>query len=337
MATILFAEDDNAMRAMVGDVLTAAGHDVQTVTDGRAALTALADAAVDPPDLVVLDYRMGDIDGLEVCRRIKEDPRTEHLPVLILTAEGQLEDRIEGFAAGADDYLGKPFDPRELRARVDALLRLSERGRRLNPTTGLPGGAAIEREYQKRTLGDNPFTLAYLDLDHFKPFNDHFGFPLANAVIETVGRILRRSTAGMPHFAGHIGGDDFVVIADRSAARSVVSRIQGAFDDALAALLPPDVVERGYYQGIRRNGEAGDIPITQLTGALINVHPDSAPPLLDLGEWTAKAKRRAKSTVGSRLIEIDMEADTWQDGGEDAGDQLPDSAGPPPSRISRNS
>ncbi len=337
MGTILFAEDDDAMRAMVRDVLIAAGHEVQTATDGRAALDALAEADTEHPDLVVLDYRMGDIDGLQVCRRIKEDPRTEHLPVLILTGEGEIEDRIEGFAAGADDYLAKPFDPRELRARVDALLRLSERGRGLNPTTGLPGGAPIEREYQKRCRGSQPFTLVYLDLDYFKPFNDRFGFPLADSVIATVGRILRRSVAGTPHFAGHIGGDDFIVIADRGVARPLVNRIQGAFDDSLAALLPPDVAERGVYRGTRRSGEEGDIPVTRLTAALLHVDPENAPTLIELGEWAATAKQRAKSARDEGLIEIEL-------GNEQEGAVAGERDGQPsgaddsrPSRISRNS
>src|SRR5690554_924078 len=100
MAKILFADDDGAMREMVAEMLTAAGHTATTVDNGTA---ALAEVRANPPDLVLLDYRMGRVDGFEVCRQIKEDPRFEHLPVLILTAEGNVEDRIEGFAAGADD------------------------------------------------------------------------------------------------------------------------------------------------------------------------------------------------------------------------------------------
>src|SRR5690606_38539754 len=107
---------------MVGDVLRAAGHHVRLASNGRAALRAVEEA---PPDLIVLDYRMGPPDGFEVCRALKADPRFEHLPVLILTAEGGVEDRLQGFDSGADDYLPKPFDARELTARVRALLRLT--------------------------------------------------------------------------------------------------------------------------------------------------------------------------------------------------------------------
>src|SRR3712207_2211966 len=109
MSVILFADDDLAMRQMVSDLLRAAGHQVRLASDGR---TALDEARADPPDLVILDYRMGRPNGLEVCRTIKSTPRLAHLPVLMLTAQGEVEDRIRGFDAGADDYLPKPFDPR---------------------------------------------------------------------------------------------------------------------------------------------------------------------------------------------------------------------------------
>src|SRR5690606_12105334 len=106
----------------------------------------------------------------------------------------------------------KPFDARELIARVGALLRLSEQGRGLNPTTALPGGAAIEREFERRRMAGESFTLCYLDLDHFKAFNDRFGFATANAMIEELGRTLRQIVTGTEHSAGHIGGDDFVLM-----------------------------------------------------------------------------------------------------------------------------
>ena len=102
MSRILIAEDDDALRRLVAQVLVSAGHQVRDVPDGASALEALGHEV---PDLVVLDYRMGEPDGLEVCRRIKRDPALAHVPVLILTAQGGIEDRLDGFDAGADDYL----------------------------------------------------------------------------------------------------------------------------------------------------------------------------------------------------------------------------------------
>jgi PleD family two-component response regulator len=302
MASILFAEDDAAMREMVRDTLRSAGHEIRTVADGTAALDRVREA---PPDLVLLDYRIGDPDGLEVCRRIKGDPRLEHLPVLILTAESHVEQRIQGFAAGANDYLAKPFDSRELIARVEALLRLSEQGRERNPTSGLPGGTAIERELQRRRELGEPFTLAYLDLDYFKPFNDHFGFATANAVIEDVGELMRERATG-DRFAGHVGGDDFVVISGTSDARAFTEEIQRAFDERLARRVPAEVTRSGSYRGMLRDGEeATDVPLTRLTAALLHLKPARMPTLAELGKLAADAKRRAKSAEPAGIVEVD--------------------------------
>lgn len=303
MRKILFADDDDATRIMMSDLLTAAGFSVEAVRDGAAALDAVRQH---PPDLVLLDYRMGKPDGFEVCRTIKRDPRLEYLPVLILTGEGAVEDRLAGFAAGTDDYLPKPFDARELLARIRALLRITEQGRELNPTSGLPGGEAIQREFDRRRAAVAEFTLCYLDLDSFKPFNDQFGFPIADAVIGEVGSILKRVVAGTDAFAGHIGGDDFVLICDRWAARSLVERAQRSFQEALTRFVPAEVVEAGRYLGRSREGVEEQIPLTRLAAALLHLHPATSPDLARLGEVAADAKRRAKTLSNERLIEIDV-------------------------------
>jgi DNA-binding response OmpR family regulator len=304
MARIIFAEDDDAMRSMVTDVLTAAGHAVIAFADGG---SAIAQVKAEPPDLVLLDYRMGTPDGFEVCRQIKDDPRLEHVPVLLLTAENDVEDRIEGFEAGADDYLPKPFDARELVARVRALLRLSEQGRGLNPTTGLPGGTAIEREFDRRRQANKPFTLCYLDLDHFKAFNDRFGFATANALIEDLGHSLRKVVSGSDHFAGHIGGDDFVIMCSPEAARALVRSSQQGVVDALRRYVSPEIREKGVYSGRLRDGQAAEVPLTRLAAALLHLDPKTMPPLARLGEMAADAKQLAKQAPKDGIVEVTID------------------------------
>lgn len=304
MGKILYAEDDEAMREMVTDMLAKAGHTVRTVPDGR---TALAELRIDPPDLILLDYRMGEPNGFEVCRRIKTDPRLEHLPVLMLTAESELEDRIAGFDAGANDYLPKPFDSRELLARVRALLRLSEQGRELNPTTGLPGGSSIEREFERRRARGERFTLTYLDLDFFKPFNDRFGFPKANGLIETLGRLLRGLVSDSDHFAAHIGGDDFLLMSDQGVARPLTERIQAEFFEEVQRVVPPDVAADGSYRGKLRSGIDGDVPLTRISAALLHLDPDSMPAYPQLGEIAAAAKKLAKDSGTGGIVEVEVD------------------------------
>jgi DNA-binding response OmpR family regulator len=119
MATVLLAEDDADIRFLVTFKLTQAGYRVKVFGDG---LSALADARENPPELAVLDVMMPGMSGLEVCRELRKDPVTAKIPVIILTALAQETDIAAGFAAGADDYIVKPFSPRDFALRVDAVL-----------------------------------------------------------------------------------------------------------------------------------------------------------------------------------------------------------------------
>lgn len=304
MGKILFADDDRAMREMVADALTAAGHSVRAVPNGNAALQELR---ADPPDLALLDYRMGEPDGFAVCQQIKTDPQLEHLPVLILTAEGDLDNRIRGFEAGANDYLPKPFDARELVARVRALLSLTEQARGLNPSTGLPGGISIEREFALRRERGKSFALCYVDLENFKSFNDRFGFATANSVIERLGHDLRRAVAGTPHFAGHIGGDDFVVMCDQVSAKPLVEGVQRRLREAMARYVPAEVVERGGYAGRTRGGDRDWIPLTRAMAVILYLDPETMPSLAVLAETAAEGKARVKAIASDGVVELAMD------------------------------
>jgi CheY-like chemotaxis protein len=308
MSEILFADDDAELRRMVGEVLKTGGHVVRLAESGNAALAEVRRAA---PDLVILDWRMGRPDGIEVCRRIKHDPRLAHLPVLILTGQGELEDRLVGFDAGADDYLAKPFDPRELLARVGALLRLSRTARDRNPTSGLPGGEALYDEIDRRRAKGVGFAVCYFDLDHFKPFADHFGFAVADDAIREAGAAVTSVADGAPGaFVGHVGGDDFVLLCDPSAARRLVSEAQSRFAAALVRHLPEDAVTAGTYRAEDRYGEVRDFPLTRLSAAVVRIDPHRWPGVDRLGEVVSAAKRRAKAqeAVGIEEVELDDDA-----------------------------
>ena len=122
MARIVVADDDADIRDLVVFKLRQAGHDVQAVEDGAAAVEA---CQATPPDLVVLDVMMPGMGGLDATRALRLDPRLARVPVILLTARAQESDIEQGFGAGADDYVVKPFSPRELASRVAAVLARS--------------------------------------------------------------------------------------------------------------------------------------------------------------------------------------------------------------------
>ncbi len=304
MSEILFADDDDALRRMIGELLRHAGHQVRLAENGT---TALAEVRRSAPDLVILDYRMGTPDGFTVCRTIKDDPRLSHVPVLILTGESRLEDRLGGFEAGADDYLAKPFDARELLARVTALLRQARRSLDRNPTTGLPGGEAIDREMERRRAAGEPFGLIYFDLDDFKPFADRFGFAVADEAIREAGRSIGATAEGRSDtFVGHVGGDDFVLVCPADEARELARIARARFSQALPRHLPEDAVRAGVYRGRDRAGVEREFPLTRLSAAVVRVDPARWTSLEHLGELVAEAKRRAKSPGSAGIAETEL-------------------------------
>jgi PleD family two-component response regulator len=291
------------MRSMVRTVLETLGHEVRTVPDGAAALAAVAERE---PDLLVLDRQMPRMGGLEACRAVKENPFTAHIPVLMLTALGGVDRKIEGYDAGADDYLAKPFDTRELRARVEALLRLVRREADRNPTSGLPGGHAIEAELQRRVAAKRRFAVCYIDLDNFKPFADTFGFTAADAVIRDTGRALRAAAldvGGTDCFVGHIGGDDFIVVTGEVGGQSIAEASASRFREVIGRIVGQDVLDAETFMGADREGNPKRFPLAKLTAAVLIVDPANAPTTSRLGALAADAKRRARAN-GTGTISV---------------------------------
>jgi PleD family two-component response regulator len=304
---LLIADDNEDMRAMLRDLFRASGHDVDLAADGAEAMSAIE---MREPDLVVLDNSMPNLSGLEVCRRLKENPFTARIPVLMLTAQSGVENKIEGFSAGADDYLAKPFDPRELRARVQALLRLVQREGDRNPTSGLPGGRAIDAEILRRVGLAEPFVVSYLDLDNFKPFADTFGFAVADEVIRGLGAAIREASiavAGAKNqdFLGHIGGDDFIAITSHVHAETFVAQCVVRCREVVEAAVGSEAAARGTYLGTDRDGQPREFPLASISAAVMQVQPDAWISLSALGQRAADAKRRAKQLgPGSVLVEL---------------------------------
>ncbi|MEP7345624.1 MAG: response regulator [Gemmatimonadaceae bacterium] len=306
MSYLLLADDNEDMRLMLRDLFGALGHEVALAPDGLQALAAIQERE---PDLVVLDHSMPGMNGFEVCRRIKQNPFTARIPVLLLTGQGTVESKVEGFAAGADDYLAKPFDPRELRARVQALLRLVQRESDRNPTSGLPGGRAIDREITTRAARGEDFTVCYLDLDNFKPFADTFGFAIADDVIRGLGSAIRESVEAAggntdEDFIGHIGGDDFIVVTKSERAVAVVEACIVRCHIVVEAAVGADAAREGAFWGLDREGLRRRFPLSRISSAIMNVTADNWVNLPHLGMRAADVKRRAKHLgPGSVLVD----------------------------------
>jgi PleD family two-component response regulator len=302
MSYLLLVDDDESTRFVVRKILELAGYEVEPICDGPSALASVSDRE---PELIVLDYSMPVMNGIEVCHAIKHNPLTAHIPVLMLTAMDNIDCKVEGFQAGADDYLAKPFESRELLARVEALLRLVRRASDRNPTSGLPGGRAIQEEIALRATQDTPFAICYMDLDNFKPFADTFGFAMADTIISETGAAVRSAaeTVGGPNcFAGHIGGDDFIVVTTKECAEPIARECAARFDCITRRTLGEETVRCGKFVGIDRDGQTREYPISRLSATVLTIDPVHAVSIGHIGAFAADLKRRAKQYGAGTIL-----------------------------------
>jgi diguanylate cyclase (GGDEF)-like protein len=262
---VLVVDDDPFIARLLEIELKAAGYDVRVANDGQ---TALGLAQERSPDLVLADVMMPNMDGFELTRRLRQDPRTAAVSIIMLTARGLSADKLEGFAIGADDYIVKPFDTPELLARIRGVLRRAREMRAQSPLTGLPGNVRIEEEIELRVERSAEFAILYADLDHFKAYNDHYGFMRGDQVIQFTARLIEevsRQVAEGESFVGHVGGDDFVIITTPGFAEQLASALVERFDEEATELYDDEDRERGFLEVANRRGEAQQFPLLAIS------------------------------------------------------------------------
>ncbi len=300
MSYILCVDDEPSISALIRQILRMAGHEVAVANDGFEALKMVGERE---PDLIVLDRSMPGMDGLAVCREIKANPFLSRVPIIILTALATVDFKIEGFEAGADDYLVKPFEPRELTARVHSMLRLVAREGDRNPSSGLPGGRAIAGEIEGRVARGESGAVIYIDIDSFKPFADTFGFAAADEVITATGKMLGELVAPCGDFAGHIGGDDFLLVCEKTRARALAQNAAEKFTGIVARAVGADSAARGTFTGADRKGDLKQFKLASLTSVIVPIEPADWVSVAHLGEAAATWKLAAKSNGGDRIVE----------------------------------
>jgi diguanylate cyclase (GGDEF)-like protein len=252
---IIVVDDDVDIARFIEVNLNLEGYDVLLAHDGATALELILQHN---PALAVVDWMMPQLDGLELTRRLRADPMTASMPVILLTARGQTADKVIGLQAGADDYLVKPFDTLELVARVRSTLRRNQENREVSPLTGLPGNTRILREITERARAGSDFAVSHVDIDRFKPVNDVYGFARGDEFIIALARALHRAVVEVglpPAFLGHIGGDDFLLVCAPEQLKTLTTKAILEFQAAADALYDPIDAERGYIEIVSRGGE----------------------------------------------------------------------------------
>lgn len=299
---ILVVDDETAIRTLLQFHLERAGYHVVTAVDGVAGLEQIR---CDPPDLILLDMMMPGMDGAEVCRRLKSNFVTSQIPVILVTAKAEMKDKIEGLTTGANDYITKPYAADELLARVRNILHWSRMQREANPLTGLPGNIAIEAEATRRIAAGEPFAFLYIDIDHFKAFNDYYSYKQGDEVIKLTASIVLAAIArfgGPTDFVGHVGGDDFVAFCSPEASKQVADEILAEFDKRAPLHHKPMDRNRGYIEVLSRQGGVARIPLMTITVAVVTNVDRSITHVGQLSDKAAEVKRYGKSLPGSVVV-----------------------------------
>lgn len=297
---VLVVDDDQDITRFIDVNLAAQGFEVHTAADG---VEAVERALEIRPALALVDVMMPRMDGFQVVERLRGDPRTAGLTIIMLTARALTADKLLGLSAGADDYLLKPFDPLELIARVKGALRRAQVMRSSSPLTGLPGNVQIEERIRHLVSSGAPFALLYADLDNFKAYNDHYGFLRGDEVLRFTARCIQDAAleiGGDDAFVGHLGGDDFVVACPAAHVEQLCRAILERCGERLRDLYDPEDAERGYIEVENRQQQIERFPLLSISIGVATAdrrrfeHPGEVVSVAT--EMKEYAKRRAGST-----------------------------------------
>lgn len=269
------------------------------VRDGQEAVSTALRAH---PRLVVIDGR-GETTwrahAIAACKDIKADSYSGIIPLVALSEPGDLG---AFFRAGADEVVHEAIAPDELVARVEAMMARNERDTDVHPSTRLPGTRRIEAELRRRIVDDEPFAVCYVDLDHFKEFNDRYGWHNGDQVIRILARILHDIVKGLcasDGFVGHIGGDDFLCVVPLATMPLVCDEIVQVFDELIPLQYSEQDRRAGYFFGKDRRGQLHRVPLMTLSIGVATNQRRRFAQAAEVSELASEMKSYAKTLTGS--------------------------------------
>ncbi len=305
--TILVVEDDPTIGRMLRETLEAEGYSAIVAATGE---EGVAHALRQVPQLVLLDIMLPGIDGFTVVERLRGHAKTAHIPVLMLSARHDTADKVRAFDNEVDDYLTKPFNSEELVARIRKQLRHG-RDSLLNPLTALPGGTRVERAIEHTLESTDLWSILYLDFDHFKAYNDIYGFLRGNDLIRLLGQIAAdvvRECGNDSDFVGHIGGDDFIVITMPDHVEPICRKIIERWDCESRAYYSDEDVARGGLIAPDRQGTEQHYGLVTISIGVVTNMRRHVNTLEEVSRIAAEVKHKAKTIPGSTFY-VDQRGD----------------------------
>jgi PleD family two-component response regulator len=296
-ARLLVVEDDVDIGNMLKIYFSGMDFDVDVAVRGSDALERTKQVL---PHLIVLDIMLPDIDGYEVCRSLRTNMRTSHIPVIFLTQKDERSDKLQGLELGADDYITKPFDIEELKLRVQGAIRRSERESLTDPRSGLPAGRLIE-EQLRRIIRESSWALLDARVNHFEPFKDVYGFVAGDDVLRFTAMLIGEVVDELgttADFIGHAGGDNFIIITTEGKADAIKTRLKDRFDQEV--LTHYNFIDRGqgFVNAPSTDGTTVKVPFMTMSVGVVSPSIHSFADIREITELAAEARRQDAATGG---------------------------------------
>jgi len=290
-ARLLIVEDDFDISNMLKIYFSGQGYEVEVAARGS---DALLKTRQNMPHLIVLDIMLPDIDGYEVCRRLRTNTRTSHIPVIFLTQKDERSDKLQGLELGADDYITKPFDIEELKLRVQNAIARAERESLTDPRSGLPSGRLIE-EQLRRIIRTTGWALMDLRIQHFDAFKEVYGFVAGDDVLRFTAMTLNElvDSFGTPDdFIGHAGNDNFIIITTDDAAQSIRAQVKARFAEEILSHYNFMDRDQGYILTTGQEGESLKVPLMAIGIGTVSPSQYQFADIREITELAAEARRQ---------------------------------------------
>jgi len=240
---IMIVEDDLDLSEMLDTYFRVQNYDVRTAAWGEEALKISREEDI---DLIVLDIRLPDISGYDVCRQLRLQRRTQDVPIIFLTEKRDRVDKLQGLELGVVDYITKPFDIQELRLRVRNALSRVERQTLVNPVTDLPESQLAEEKLSNLLYSENAWAVLVISINGLSEFRDVYGFVAADEVLRAVTLMVRnavREFGSEGDFIGHLSPEEFVIITGAEKVNSVRERVETRVRQSREYFYPPKARE----------------------------------------------------------------------------------------------
>jgi len=256
------------------------------------------------PACLVLDARDEQPAALELCRELKRDSFTSLVPIVVQEGAENTERIADALAAGADEVITDNEELRENWLRLRLVLDRASRDVNVHPTTRLPGTVQIERDLAARMATGRPFSVCYADLDHFKEFNDRYGYASGDRVILLVSRILRDLVRVLAPggFVGHIGGDDFIFNVPLDDMEACCDDVLQIFDELIPYQYSEEDRKAGYFLGKDRRGSVHRVPLMTLSIGVVTNQYRRFTHTAEISSLAGEMKTYAKSLPGSVYV-----------------------------------